>query len=158
MSAPGAEGLVGLLVELDRVRSLTLELLEGCAPQLRPEPPESLATDERATYELLLGARRAVLGNPGAARALRDLLVAEGRRYAGTPAGAELRDALVVSEAVENLRRVWETVTLNVLDGPASGPATGAPPDAWAELLADAVVGHGLDEAVLARLRPEGFA
>ena len=71
---------------------------------------------------------------------LHDLLVAEGRRYAQTPRGARLRDALVASEAVENLRRVWETVSLNVLDGPA---APNAVPDAWAELLADAVIGRG---------------
>ena len=61
-----------------------------------------------------------MLGNPAAARGLHDLLVAEGRRYADTPAGAQLRDALIASEAVENLRRVWETVSLNVLDGPAA--------------------------------------
>jgi hypothetical protein len=46
-------------------------------------------------------------------------------------------------------------LSLNVLDGPA-GP--NAAPDAWADLLADAVIGHGLDDSVLARLRPEGFA
>ena len=83
-----------------------------------------------------------------------DLLVAEGCRYAATPSGAE-RDALISSEAVENLRRVWETVSLNVLDGPA---APNTAPTAWADLLADAVIGHGLDDSILARLRPEGFA
>jgi len=56
---------------------------------------------------------------------------------------------------VENLRRIWETVSLNVLDGPA---VPNAAPDAWADLLADAVIGHGLDDSILARLRPEGFA
>ena len=96
-----------------------------------------------------------MIGNPAAARGLHDLLVAEGRRYAETAAGAQLRDALVRSEAVDHLRRIWETVSLNVLDGPA--PPSGVP-DAWAELLADAITGRGLDDAVLARLRPEGFA
>ena len=89
-------------------------------PQLLPAPPDEAAGTERTVYDLLLGARRAVLGNPAAARGLHDLLVAEGRRYADTPDGAQLRDALVASEAVENLRRVWETVSLNVLDGPAA--------------------------------------
>ena len=46
-------------------------------------------------------------------------------------------------------------MSLNVLDGPA--PPSGVP-DAWAELLADAIIGRGLDDAILARLRPEGFA
>ena len=70
-------------------------------------------------------------------------------------AGRDCATRLVASEAVENLRRVWEMVSLNVLDGPA---APNAVPDAWADLLADAVIGEGLDDSILARLRPEGFA
>ncbi|MGH3870798.1 MAG: hypothetical protein ACRDSR_04660 [Pseudonocardiaceae bacterium] len=154
MSAPTPEALLGVLAELDRIRALTVELVERSVPQLLPVPPEGTAGGERAMYELLVSARRAVLGNPAAARGLHDLLVAEGRRYAETAAGAQLRDALVASEAVDHLRRIWETVSLNVLDGPAPPSAV---PDAWAELLADAITGHGLDDAVLARLRPEGF-
>jgi len=149
------EVLVSMLAELERIRELTLDLVERSAPRLLPVPPSEAAGAERTMFELLLAARRAVLGNPAAARRLHDLLVAEGRRYAGTPAGARLRDALVASDAVENLRRVWETVSLNVLDGPASPNSA---PDAWAELLADAIIGHGLDDSVLSRFRPEGFA
>jgi hypothetical protein len=150
------ETLVGMLAELDRIRALTLDLVERSAPQLLPAPPQNTCGHERAVYELLLGARRAVLGNPAAARGVHDLLVAEGVRYAQTPEGARLRDALTTSAAVENLRRVWETVSLNVLDGPAS-PA--AAPTAWIELLADAIIGASrADDPVLARLRPEGFA
>jgi plasmid stabilization system protein ParE len=149
------EALLGMLAELERIRELTLDVIDRETPQLRPAPPDEASGAERTAYDLLLGARRAVLGNPAAARRLHDLLVAEGQRYANTPRGARLRDALVASEAVENLRRVWEMVSLNVLDGPA-GP--NAAPDAWAELLADAVIGQGLDDSVLASLRPEGFA
>lgn len=148
------EALLGMLAELERIRELTLDLIERQTPGLHPAPPDEAGDAERGLFHLLLGARRAVLGNPAAARGLHDLLVAEGRRYANTPRGARLRDGLVASEAVENLRRVWEMVSLNVLGGPAS-PNAG--PDAWAELLADAVVGGGLDEAILDRLRPEGF-
>jgi hypothetical protein len=154
MTTPSPEALVGVLAELDRIRALIVDLVERNAPRLLPVPPEGPGA-ERATYELLLGLRRAVIGNPAAARGLHELLVGEGRRYARTAGGARLRDALVGSEAVENLRRVWEAVTLNVLDGPA--PPSGIP-DAWAELLADVIAGHRLDDAVLARLRPEGFA
>jgi hypothetical protein len=149
------EVLVGMLAELERIRGLTLDFLEGSAPQLLPAPPAEADGAERTVFELLLAARRAVIGNPIAARSVHDLLVAEGRRYANTPDGAQLRDALVASAAVENLRRVWETVSLNVLDGPASPNAA---PDGWAELLADAIITHGLDDSILARLRPEGFA
>jgi hypothetical protein len=154
MTAPTPEVLIGLLAELDRVRALTVELLERSAPGLAPAPPDG-AGAERSVYELLIKARRVVFGNPIAARQLYDLLVAEGRRYAGTTEGAELRDALAASAAVDNLRRVWETVSLNVLDGPATDDGV---PDAWAELLADAVAGQGIDDAVLGRLRPEGLA
>ena len=146
---------MNMLAELERIRELTLDLVERNAPRLLPPPPDDSAGPERSMFDLLIGARRAVLGNPAAARSIHDLLVAEGRRYGDTPAGAELRDALVASEAVENLRRVWETLSLNVLDGPA---APSAAPTAWAELLADTVVGHGLDDSILTRLRPEGFA
>lgn len=149
------EALVGMLAELERIRELTLDLIEREAPRLHPAPPDAAGETERTVFDLLLGARRAVLGNPAAARRLHDLLVAEGRRYANTPRGARLRDALVTSEAVENLRRVWEMVSLNVLDGPT---APNGAPDAWADLLADAVIGHGLDDSILDRLRPEGFA
>lgn len=148
------ETLAAMLAELERIRALTLDLVEQQAPRLLPAPPDTVDGAERAMFELLNGARRAVLGSPAAARDLHDLLVAEGRRYAETPEGARLRDALAASPAVENLRRVWETVSLNVLDGPRAE----AVPAAWAELLADAVIGHGLDDAVLAGLRPEGFA
>lgn len=149
------EMLIGMLAELERIRELTLDLIERDAPRLLPPPPDDSAGPERSVFDLLIGARRVVLGNPAAARGLHDLLVAEGCRYAETPAGAQLRDALISSEAVENLRRVWETVSLNVLDGPA---APNTAPTAWADLLADAVIGHGLDDSLLARLRPEGFA
>ncbi|MGK2901977.1 MAG: hypothetical protein ACSLE7_03730 [Mycobacterium sp.] len=150
-----AEDLIGMLAELERIREATLDLVETTAPQLLPAPPDHAAGQSRALFDLLLGARRAVLGNPAAARRIHEMLVTEGMRYAQTPAGASLRDRLAASDAVENLRRVWETVSLNVLDGPAEPNAA---PTAWAELLADVVVGHGLDDAILARLRPEGFA
>lgn len=149
------EILVAMLAELERIRELTLDLVERNAPRLLPAPTDEASDAQRSTFDLLMGLRRAVVGNPAAARGLHDLLMSEGRRYAETPDGAGLRDALAGSEAVENLRRVWETVSLNVLDGPA--PPNGVP-GAWAELLADMVVGHGLDDSVLARLRPEGFA
>jgi hypothetical protein len=146
--------MIAMLAELERIRELTLDLIEDQTPQLRPIPPNDCGPEQTA-FHLLVGARRAVLGNPAAARGLHDLLVAEGRRYAATPHGAGLRDALAASEAVENLRRVWETLSLNVLDGPASPNAA---PEAWADLLADVVMGNGLDDSILDRLRPEGFA
>lgn len=147
------ESLVGMLAELEKIRTLTIDLVERHAPRLVPAIDPSATDAERTAHELLVGARRAVLGNPTAARHVHDLLIAEGHRYAKTPEGRRLRDGLIASEAVENLRRVWETLSLNVLDGPATPTPTG-----WAELLADAIVGNGLDDVIFARLRPEGFS
>jgi hypothetical protein len=155
MTAPTPEALLGLLAELDRIRALTVELVERRTSQLLPAPLHDDANSSApAVYDLLVQARRAAFANPAAARQLSELLVAQGRRYAQTPAGAELRDALVGSEAVDHLRRVWEMVSLNVLDGPASPSGV---PDAWVELLADAVAGRAID-AVLTRMRLEGLA
>lgn len=150
-----AEDFIGMLAELERIREATLDLVESRAPQLLPAPPEHADGQSAAVLDLLIGARRAVLGNPAAARRIHDMLVNEGMRYAQTAAGAQLRDRLAASDAVENLRRVWETISLNVLDGPAEPNAA---PAAWAEILADAIVGQGLDDSILTRLRPEGFA
>lgn len=155
MTAPRPEELLALLVELDRVRAATLALLDRTTPPLLPTPPPDADAGLTALHELLVGVRRAVLGNPAIAKSLHDLLVAEGRRHAQTPEGARLRDALAASETVTHLRRIWETVTLNVLDGPA---APSNVPDAWAEALSDAITGRVLDDTVLARLRPDGFA
>ena len=91
------EALLGMLAELERIRELTLNLIERENPRLHPAPPDEAGETERTVFHLLLGARRAVLGNPAAARGLHDLLVAEGRRYANTPDGARLRDALAAS-------------------------------------------------------------
>lgn len=148
------EALIGMLAELERIRELTLDLIERETPWLHPAPPDEADGTERSVFELLIAARRAVLGNPAAARGLHDVLVAEGRRYANTPRGARLRDGLVASEAVEDLRRVWEMLSLNALGGPAAPNGT---PDAWADLIVDVVIGQGLDDSILARLRPEGF-
>lgn len=147
------EDLVKSLIELERIRALVLDQLESHSAQLRPPFPED--SGEQPVVDLLLSARRAVLGSPAAARGLHDLLVTEGRRYAATAEGARLRDSLASSVAVDDLRRIWETLSLNVLDGPAEPNAA---PDAWAEVLADAVIGSSINDAVLARLRPEGFA
>ncbi len=62
------EDLIGMLAELERIRELTLDLIEREAPRLLPAPPDEAGGTERTVFDLLLGARRAVLGNPAAAR------------------------------------------------------------------------------------------
>ena len=83
------EVLIGMLAELERIREATLDLVERSAPQLLPAPPQDTDGTERAVFDLLLGVRRAVLGNPVAARGVHDMLVAQGLRYAQTPVGAQ---------------------------------------------------------------------
>jgi len=68
--------------------------------------------------------------------------------------GRRCANRLVASEAVDHLRRIWETLSLNVLDGPAA--ASGVP-DAWAELIADWSPPRA-GPLRAGRLRPEGFA
>ena len=136
MTAP--EPLLAVLTELDRLRAVVLAQLQQSAHRLIPAPSATEGAPRTALHDLLVDAQRAVLGNPVAARGVWDLLVAQGKRYAQTPEGARLRDALVASDAVDQLRRVWEAVSLNALDGPA-GPS--GVPDAWAELLVDAATG-----------------
>jgi hypothetical protein len=178
MTGPNVQSLLAVLAELDQLRALALGLAERDAPSLWPAPAPDAGL-VRSLWEVLLAARRAVFANPSAARGVVDVLVAEGRRYAeATDEGRALRDRLVASDAVDQLRRVWETVTLNVLDG----PTTSGLPDAWIELVVDAataapVGGSGANlprgtagsggggaaaadalDGVLTQLRPEGFA
>ena len=149
------EVLIGMLAELERIRELTLDLVEQSSTAVASCPSGRRrwggAIGVRPTYRRAARGARQSRRRQGPARPARR----RGLPLRRHPAGARLRDALIASEAVENLRRVWETVSLNVLDGPAPPNAA---PTAWAELLADAVIGHGLDDSILARLRPEGFA
>ena len=57
-----AEALIGMLAELERIRELTLNLIERETPRLLPAPPDEDCGTERTVFDLLLGARRAVLG------------------------------------------------------------------------------------------------
>ena len=155
MTAPRPEALLALLVELDRVRAAVLDVLERTAPPLLPVPTHVVDDNPQPLHDLLVSVRRAVLGHPVAAKRLYDMIVTEGHRYAGTADGARLREALAGSEAVAQLRRIWETVSLNVLDGAATPSGV---PEAWAEALSDAITGRVLDDTVLAKLRPDGFS
>lgn len=156
MTGPTPQSLTAVLAELDRLRALTADLLDRAAPATPPHgPADDLGEGPAATlHHLLTAARRAVLERPAGAKRLYDVLVAEGRRHGGTPAGAELRDALVTSTAVARLREVWELVSLGVLDGPAGPDGV---PDGWAELVVDAVIADELDRSVLDRLRADGL-
>ena len=154
MTTTSSETLVAVLAELDRLRAIALALIERDVVTSPPEELDGLDADGQQLYGVLTVLRQAVFGHPAGARSMLALLAAEGRRYATTAEGKALRDELIASPAVGQLRRIWETMTFNVLAGPV-GPS--GVPDAWSELLCDAVVGASIDDLV-ARLRPTGLA
>jgi hypothetical protein len=80
-------------------------------------PDEPRATENAPPIdELLRGAERLLLLHPVAAQAGFSALVAQGRRFAATPEGAQLAQALSTAPVLARLRRIWETTTLNMLE------------------------------------------
>ena len=57
-----------------------------------------------------------LLRHPVAAQAAFKALIAEGRRFAATEEGAAWREALASSDLLRQLRRVWDAVSLNMLE------------------------------------------
>jgi hypothetical protein len=84
--------------------------------RVRMPPPK---TDQGApefdedTVRALTGLQRAIFKYPLATQAAFAALVAEGRRYATTPEGAELKRRLEYSEAAGRARMLWEVLSLN---------------------------------------------
>jgi hypothetical protein len=144
--------------ERQRIRELLIALagdgVDAPAPPPEPEPaPPDARESQPASPELdeLLGlleqARVFVLRHPIASQALFGALVAEGRRYAGSEAGAAWARTLAASPAMLRAREVWEATSLNLLtaDPDARLPST------WVEALLRAVELPEL-ERLLARL------
>ncbi|AUX28302.1 uncharacterized protein SOCE836_003720 [Sorangium cellulosum] len=57
-----------------------------------------------------------MLKHPVAAQAAFAALIAEGRRFAATPEGAEWAAALAGSDLVRRGRQVWDAVGMNMLE------------------------------------------
>lgn len=146
--------------ERQRIRELLIALAGGPAPQGHAEPspepeptPPAARESQPASPELdeLLGlleqARVFVLRHPIASQAMFGALVAEGRRYASSEAGAAWARTLAASPAMLRAREVWEATSLNLLtaDPDARLPST------WVEALLRAVELPEL-ERLLARL------
>src|ERR1700759_2472443 len=84
-----------------------------------PGGPPSAQDDQLAP--LLRGVQLLLLKHPVAAQAAFAALIAEGRRFAATPEGAEWSAALAGSDPGHRGRRVWDAVSLNMLeDDPAT--------------------------------------
>jgi len=86
------------------------------APQAEPLPRLTLPGADHDVRALLRAATQAVLAHPVAAQAAFSALVAEGRRYAHTPAGARWRTVLAGSDLVRRGRVLWEASPLSLLE------------------------------------------
>ncbi len=80
-------------------------------PAEQSEP--ALSSDEIA--DLLRRARMVIFRHPLASQAAFSALVAEGRAYAETEAGATLKRELSASPSARRLRTVWDIATMNAL-------------------------------------------
>lgn len=81
---------------------------DGPVIRLRSRREDDLETTLRAAQRLLVEF-------PIASQRLFSALVAEGRRYAETEEGAELKEQLSRSRLLKRSRVAWEVVTLNML-------------------------------------------
>jgi hypothetical protein len=114
----------------------------------RAAPPQA----ENELFDMLARLQLLVLQNPMAAQAVFSSLVAEGRHFAGTSAGAQWARALAESDLVRKGRLVWEATTLNVLEERQGAVL----PTTYLEVLRKAVMTKDF-ESLLSRLR-QGIA
>lgn len=111
-----------------------------------PEPVLQVGDHARDVADLLMWLRRVVGAHPQAARAAIAALVAEGRSYAQTPAGADWKRRLEQSPAIRNARLLWDGITEPLARQPTQAPASA--------ILSDVLTAASLvpGEAVLARM------
>jgi hypothetical protein len=152
--APDARALGLMVAELERFREAALRAARpsGVSRIARPLP-EDLSGDEKRVVGLLNRVRELVLSQPAAGKAITSFLVAEGRRFAASDAGAPWLECLRDAPEVERLRQIWEATTLNVFDDIED---TEDVPDAWADLIADLAAIGNVNRIVTALL-PEGL-
>ncbi|WP_437570958.1 hypothetical protein [Sorangium sp. So ce542] len=101
--------------ESRRLQDLLFERL--LAPAARPaEGGDGAGASAGAIPAILRRAQLLVLKHPVAAQAAFAALIAEGRRFAATPEGAEWAAALAGSDLVRRGRQVWDAVGMNMLE------------------------------------------
>ncbi|WP_437899290.1 hypothetical protein [Sorangium sp. So ce124] len=145
--------------EMRRIQDLLIERL--VAPAMRASargpdsaggaaPPEGATADPREgeIVDVLRRAQLLLLRHPVAAQAAFSALIAEGRRFAATPEGAAWTAALASSDLLRHGRRVWDAVSLNLLE---EDPET-IVPSAYLEALLRAAKSADLD-GLLSALR-----
>jgi hypothetical protein len=153
--APDPRGLGLLVAEVERLRDAALRAVGPPLPSRAPRPlPRDLSEQEQRVVALLGRLRELVLSQPAVGHAITNFLVAEGRSFAATEAGARWHARLHDAPEVERLRQIWEATTLNVFDDEHD---SGGVPDAWVDLIAD-LSSIGRVDRIVAALLPEGLA
>lgn len=135
--------------ELRRIQQLVTERMLPATPEQGADTARGPEEEELA--EVLRGLRSVLLQYPLASQAAFSALVAEGRRFAATPEGAEWRAALAGSDVVRKGREVWEALSLGLVE---EEPST-VVPSTYLEALFQAANLPEL-EALLRRLRSSG--
>jgi len=91
------------------------ELGRNAIPRIELKDP--VATE----MALLRSVQRILLTHPVAAQAAFTALVAEGRRFATTPEGAQWRERLVNSSVLQQARLIFDLTTLGMLEERGGG-------------------------------------
>jgi hypothetical protein len=113
-----------------------------------PHLPRLVLTEEtKPLGRLLLEGQHLLVKYPEPARQLIRAFVEEGRRYAATPEGQELKDKLVDSTLVRRGRFIWDAYSLDALLECEPGQL----PSAWLDIIRAAVASQDL-EAILSQL------
>ena len=110
----------------------------------------SIREDSSVVLDLLREARRLIERHPRVVQAVLCAFIAEGRRFAATPHGRELRRDLVRSERLRRARLIWEAFGL---DRQSNG-GTSFEPTRWIGTLVAATASEHLEE-LIARLMLE---
>lgn len=144
----------GILDELQRIRELQQWRHEGQhASAAFDRSARSFGVDpddDDPLFAFLRLAQTSLLRHPSAAAFVFRSLASEGRSYAATPAGAERAAAIAADPTVDNLRRLWEATSLNVLGNDLDEPDPMAPgggvPADWIDLVLDAAGSSAFDD------------
>jgi hypothetical protein len=130
-----------LYEEAHRIRNLLIEhLLAPVAPG--SGEPVQAGSQEEVLLGLLRRLQVLLLKHPIVVQAAFSALVTEGRRFAATPEGAAWKSALASSPLLQQGRRLWDALSLNI---PEEDPAT-VLPSAYIEALFQATASSQLEE------------
>jgi hypothetical protein len=129
--------------EAHRIRDL---LIDHLLPPTAPKASEP--TQANSQEEVLLGLLRRLqvllLKHPIVVQTAFSALIAEGRRFAATPEGAAWKSVLASSPLIQQGRRLWDALSLNI---PEEDPAT-VLPSAYIEALFRATSSSQLEEVL----------